>query len=75
MVDRLVSEKKAEQKDEKVLVDLKQLGFGKLLGTGSITRAVQVRVDECSEGALKKIRDAGGDAILRSAATPMPPSK
>jgi large subunit ribosomal protein L15 len=66
MVDRLVAEKKAEKAGEKVVVDLKQLGFKKLLGSGSISRPVQVKVDECSEGALKKIKDAGGEAVLRA---------
>ena len=66
MVDRLVSEKKAQLENQKVVVDLSQLGFKKLLGTGSIFRAVQVKVDQCSEGALKKIKEAGGDAVLSS---------
>jgi len=68
LVDKLVAEKKAPA-DEKVVLDLKELGFKKLLGTGSISRAVQVKVDECSEGALKKIREAGGEAVLATKAT------
>lgn len=55
LADKLTAEKKAEKAGEKVIVDLKQLGFSKLLGTGSISRAVQVKVDKCSEGARKKI--------------------
>lgn len=72
MVEHILSEKKAQQEGEKVVVDLRQLGFKKLLGTGSISRAVHVNVDECSEGALKKIRDAGGEAVVRTSATPAP---
>ena len=68
MVDKLVSEKKAQIEDQKVAVDLGQLGFKKLLGMGSISRAVRVKVDQCSESALKKLRDAGGEAVLRSPA-------
>lgn len=64
IVDKLVSEKKAQLENQKVVVDLKQLGFRKLLGMGSISRAVQVKIDQCSEGALKKIKEAGGDAVL-----------
>jgi large subunit ribosomal protein L15 len=60
MVDRLVSEKKAQIVGEKVLVDLKQLGYEKVLGAGSISRAVQVNI-KCSETAAKKLKDAGGD--------------
>ena len=66
MVDRLVFERKAQIEDQKVSIDLGQLGFKKLLGTGSISRAVRVRVDQCSESALKKLKEAGGEALLSS---------
>jgi large subunit ribosomal protein L15 len=68
ILDRLVAEKKAQLEGQKFIVDLRELGFGKLLGAGSISKAVQVKVDECSESALKKIKEAGGDAILSSPA-------
>ncbi len=66
IVRRLVSEKKAQMEDQKVTVDLRQLGFKKLLGMGSISQAVRVKVDQCSESALKKLKEAGGDALLYS---------
>ena len=74
MADKVVTGK-AQPAGEKVVLDLKELGFKKLLGAGSISRAVQVKVDECSESALKKIREAGGEAILATKATPSPPKK
>ena len=74
MIDRLISEKKAEVAGEKVSVDLGQLGFRKLLGSGTISRAVSVKVDQCSESALEKLKKAGGDAILRAPPTPSAPS-
>jgi len=64
MVDKLVLEKKAQVEGQKVTVDLGQLGFKKLLGMGSISRAVRVKIDQCSEGALKKLKEAGGEALL-----------
>ena len=63
-VERLVLEKKAQFENQRVVVDLRQLGFKKLLGMGSISRPVQVKVDQCSESALKKIKEAGGEAVL-----------
>jgi len=63
LVDRLVAEKKAQLVGDKVAVDLKALGFSKLLGAGSISRPVQVKVDKCSEGAAKKLKEAGGELI------------
>jgi len=68
MLDRLVSEKKAQVEGEKVAVDLGQLGFRKLLGAGSISRAVRVKVDRCSEGALRKLKEAGGEAQVSNPA-------
>ena len=63
LVDRLTLQSKAEMAGEKIVVDLKQLGFRKLLGAGSITRPVQVRIDECSEAAAKKLKEAGGELV------------
>jgi ribosomal protein L15 len=66
LVDKLVAEKKAQLAGDKVVVDLKELGFRKLLGAGTISRAVQVKVDECSEGAAKKLKEAGGELLTPS---------
>jgi large subunit ribosomal protein L15 len=68
MVDKLVSERKAQMENQKITVDLGELGFKKLLGMGSISRAVRVKVDQCSESALKKLREAGGEALLNTPA-------
>lgn len=68
MVDKLVSEKRAQMEDQKVAVDLGQVGFRKLLGAGSISRAVRVKVDRCSESALKKLKEAGGEALVSNPA-------
>lgn len=67
LVDKLVAEKKAQLAGERVVVDLKELGFRKLLGSGSISRPVQVKVDECSEGAAKKLKEAGGELVTATA--------
>jgi large subunit ribosomal protein L15 len=63
LVDRLTSENKAQLAGNKVVVDLEELGVRKLLGAGSISRAVQVKVDECSEAAAKKLKEAGGELV------------
>ena len=63
LIERLTRENKAQRVGDRVVVDLKELGFRKLLGAGSISRAVQVKVDECSETAAKKLKDAGGELV------------
>jgi len=66
LVDNLVAEKKAQLVGDKVVVDLEELGFRKLLGGGSISRAVQVKVDKCSESAEKKLKQAGGELVSQA---------
>lgn len=56
----LVSEKKAEVKNKKYFLDLKAIGYDKLLGSGKITHPVTIVVDSCSHLAAKKIEGAGG---------------
>jgi len=68
LIDRLTSENKVQVAGEKIVVDLKELGFRKLLGGGSISRPVQVKIDECSEAAAKKLKEAGGELVSTVAA-------
>jgi large subunit ribosomal protein L15 len=68
IVDKLLFEKKAQVEGDKVAIDLTQMGFKKLLGMGLVSRALKVKVDHCSESALKKLKDAGGEAVLPSPA-------
>jgi large subunit ribosomal protein L15 len=69
MIDKLIGEKKVQLDGQKVVVDLKPLGFTRLLGGGSISRPLRVTVDHCSASALEKIREAGGEAILPTPTT------
>lgn len=64
MLDKLIREKKVQFENEVPVVDIEELGFNKLLGGGTISRPVRVKVARCSRSAFKKIKDAGGDAIL-----------
>ncbi|MBN2014093.1 MAG: 50S ribosomal protein L15 [Candidatus Altiarchaeota archaeon] len=59
-LELLVSEKKAEIKNKKYSIDLRAMGYDKLLGSGKITHPVDVVVDSCSKLAATKIEDAGG---------------
>jgi len=56
----LIKEKKAETKGKKYYIDLRAIGYDKLLGSGEITESVVVKIDNYSERALKKIEEAGG---------------
>jgi large subunit ribosomal protein L15 len=60
---KLTAEKKLERKQKKLLLDLDQLGYSKLLGMGKITKPMLVKVNAYSEAAAKKIEEAGGQIL------------
>ncbi|MCL2359624.1 MAG: 50S ribosomal protein L15 [Nitrososphaerota archaeon] len=45
-------------------INLTELGYTKLLGTGTITRALTVQVKSASKSAVQKVQKAGGKLIL-----------
>ena len=45
-------------------VNLKELGFQKLLGTGNLSQAIKITVKMASKGAIEKVKKAGGDVIV-----------
>jgi large subunit ribosomal protein L15 len=47
----------------KITIDLKEMGYDKLLGSGKITAPISVRILSCSEDARKKIEESGGEVI------------
>ena len=63
LVDKLSREKTLQMENNMPSVDLHALGYSKLLGAGSITQALRVKVGRCSESALRKLKEAGGEAM------------
>jgi large subunit ribosomal protein L15 len=63
LVTQLTRENKLKTENNMPVVDLRELGYAKLLGTGSISQALNVKVGKCSESALRKLKEAGGDAM------------
>ena len=54
---------KRKKREVKVLIDLEEMGYDKLLGEGKITTPVSVKVPSVSETALRKIEEAGGEIL------------
>ncbi len=54
------------EKDERgrAVLDLKALGFDKLLGSGKLGFSLAVKTSHASELAKKKVAEAGGEVIL-----------
>jgi len=66
IVDKLMAEGRAVEEDGKIVINLAEMGYYKLLGRGRITRALKVIVPEATELARKKIEEAGGEVVLLS---------
>lgn len=58
-----IPEKEVEKEDDKIKVDLSQMGYDKLLGSGMATKPMIVEAKEFSKKAKEKIEQAEGKAI------------
>ena len=63
LAERLAIEGRLEMRGGKALIDLDKLGYDKLLGEGNVTKPILVKVTSLSEGAAKKIEEAGGQVL------------
>jgi large subunit ribosomal protein L15 len=54
-------------KTEKIAIDLSEMGYDKLLGSGKVTLPMSIKVPSCSEDAKKKIEESGGEVITEAA--------
>ena len=66
-INKLVSDKKASEKGGVYTVDLSNLGFTKLLGTGKLTKKINFACELASAGAVEKVKKAGGSVTVRRA--------
>ena len=62
-VEKWVSEGKAKKSGNKFQIDLKALGYQKLLGAGKIDKPVEIKINIFSKKAEQKITKAGGRII------------
>lgn len=59
-LEKFVNEGKITIKEDAYYLNLKALGYDKLLGTGKVSHKFIIQADSFSEGAKKKIEGAGG---------------
>lgn len=57
----------AKEENGKFNINLRAMGYNKLLGAGVVDKPLIVTVDSCSEAAKKKVEDAGGKVITPDA--------
>lgn len=63
-VERLLSEGLARKEGSVIVIDLENLGYQKLLSTGSVLAKLKIHATSCSAKAKEKIEAAGGQVIL-----------
>lgn len=60
LVDKLQGSEFISEEGGGFTIDLTELGYQKLLGKGSLSKSVNVKVDNATEKAIGKIEEAGG---------------
>ena len=70
-IDRLIEKGKTKQSDGMIELNLREMGYTKLLGNGTVTHPFKIHVDSCSEKAQAKIGQAGGQVILPESSQPV----
>jgi len=59
-VSQLLQSGKATKEGEAIIIDMDNLGYQKLLGSGNTSFKLKIRVECCTESAAEKIKAAGG---------------
>jgi len=63
-VEEFVKEGKAKKEKDTIRINLLELGYEKLLGTGKVKHALIVEAKYFSRNAIKKLEEAKGKAII-----------
>jgi large subunit ribosomal protein L15 len=63
-VDELVASKKAVKEADVYVIDLKNLGFAKLLGTGMSEVKLKITVAKHTPKAAQKVAEVGGEIVV-----------
>lgn len=62
-VRQFLGEEKAVKKEDGIHINLQQMGYDKLLGSGQVTRPLIIKVDSHSESAQEKVEKVKGKII------------
>jgi large subunit ribosomal protein L15 len=65
-LDNFLEKGFATKKGSKIIIDLGEAGYDKLLGSGKIKKSLDVKVDYASERAISKVKAAGGQVLSES---------
>ena len=59
-LEKFIKDGIVKKKTNNYYINLKEMGYDKLLGSGKVWHKFIINVDYCSESAMKKIEEAGG---------------
>jgi large subunit ribosomal protein L15 len=62
-LNQLIKHSKATE-EGKIVLDLNELGYGKLLGVGQVDAAFTIKINRISKSAKDKITQAGGEVLI-----------
>jgi large subunit ribosomal protein L15 len=63
-INKMVKDEKIKKVKNKYEINLEELGYDKLLGSGTITNPVTITIKEATEKAIQKVKDAGGSVNI-----------
>jgi large subunit ribosomal protein L15 len=67
-LNQLMKYSKANE-EGKIILDLDELGYGKLLGVGQVDAALTIKIKKVSKSAKDKITQAGGEVLISNELT------
>lgn len=62
--DELVENKLAKKEKDTYIINLEDLGFNKLLGSGRVNKKLKIKTRYASKKALEAVKKSGGEIIL-----------
>ncbi|MEM2874943.1 MAG: uL15 family ribosomal protein [Candidatus Hadarchaeales archaeon] len=62
-LEEFMKEGAASQEGDRIVVDVTKLGYDKVLGGGRVSRPIVAKSKNFADLAVKKLKEAGGDAI------------
>jgi len=66
VLDEMAERFSTRKEKGKFFIDLERFGYTKILGTGNVTKPLVVKVSSCSKLATEKIKEAGGQILVKS---------
>ena len=63
-LEKWLNKEKIKKEGDLYVIDLKQLGYDRLLGSGHLNKKLKIKVNYITPKALEKVKVAGGEVIM-----------